>query len=637
MGATAPLPGKGQAEALRTVVVPSGLRFSGTPSLGMLFVHPHLDLAESEQFGFSLTNPCKQKLEKTIRECLSIAASNPGEGGVRTHFVVLPEFSLPFSMFSGVEEILRHENWPPNTGLISGVENTSVGELQRLLEGSDNPEEAKRCQPGLARFANFGVIWLKNSEGRLCRFVQPKLRPSRPEQAAQGMYEGDFVLLFQTDTLSFMCLICFDCIARDPCGSVATTILKELGKNVVEGYSINVDLVFVPQHNPNADHPEFLQFAEAFLYAGGTSVRTGDGGIVFVNSASEAFGRSRSGYGRSALYYRQGRWQPSGPDGPLLNVPRTFALEKVRSLVGARFREDGPCVHRFAYSLPSVTGATAGDPRYPLAGACCHKISSDGAVGSGEQIHALAKVVLDWITPELDKSDPRLGCTSPALKSRVSEVYSEVRRQLTELSDADIERLGQMVDLLFLDYEKPNRRPAINPDHWQSDAVRWHEDPHGQALIEFGSVVVVLGMLEAPSLRVPARSHTGRLGDLCFTIVDGYDLRTSEDLKRAYFEFVRSSSWEEMVGKTNLLVLTRVQRGSPRNEVAEEIPNYLELQDRDYEELPESARPNREDIATTTTKGYWHVSSKLREALDSDTVEDAKNFLRGKLGSLVAA
>jgi hypothetical protein len=49
--------------------------------------------------------------------------------------------------------------------------------------------------------------------------------------------------------------------------------------------SFNLQVLFVPQFNDSPEHDSFLNFADAFLNQGGSTLNTADSAVAFINSA----------------------------------------------------------------------------------------------------------------------------------------------------------------------------------------------------------------------------------------------------------------------------------------------------------------------------------------------------------------
>jgi len=597
---------------------------------------------QTDEATFSIEEATKQKLRQTIRDCLSLAATRDGKG-CEAQVVVFPEFAVPSDSFLEVEDLLKAEGWPKNTVVVAGVEPVSPTEFAKLLSGSSNPTGSNVVEYGAATFINFCVIWTKSADGTVRRYLQPKLKPSALEQARQGMYQGDFVLLFQGDLISFASLVCFDCIGETAHMMAAESLLESIGELAPHGSSINLGLVLVPQFNEYAEHPDFIRFAQRVLQ-GSPKVRVSDGAVVFANCATEHHGRSRKTFGRSAVYYSGGRWEARGEGGPLTAIPFTFALEQPSkphygSLVRARLREDGPSVHCLGFLLPSLVGTGAGAPAYPLELAVCHRISIvDGHVdGNGKPIHPLQKVFFDWFSINLPKTEARFACSSSALTARVAESFKEV---YSELEGDSPEGLGRVVDVLFVGLNKlTNRHPNLNPDAWQQDAVKWYDESHGKAILQLAVVLTVLGLLGRIETRTVNGPYTAYTSDFAVSVIDGDDQKSCFQLLQDYSDYATKSSIVTMGGKRNLIILTRTSRCSMPDDHPQIVSaNVQRVSAKDTDALPGDLKPRADDILSVPeNRWYWHTGQSIASVMDEEAVETATAALRGKLGTLGSA
>lgn len=626
---------------IRIVPVALGVSWNGKTKLEMMIAHPHI-VMRVDNAAFSIDEASRQKLRQTVKDCLSLAAGGADGIGCKAQVVVFPEFAVPFGSFVEVENSLKDEGWPRNTIVVAGVEPTGTKEFAELMTGSSNPVGTKELQYGAATFVNFCVIWTKSADGVLRRYLQPKLRPSSPEQARQGMYQGEFVLLFQGDVISFAALICFDCIQQTAHMMAADGFLESIGELASPGSSINLGLVLVPQYNEYAEHPDFIRFAQRVL-EGSPKVRVSDGAVLFANSATERHGRTRSTFGRSAFYYSGGRWEAQDDAGPLAAIPFTFALEQPSKahygkLVRARFREDGPSVHCFGFLIPSLLGTGAGAPAYPVELAVCHRISmTDGRVdGAGEPIHPLRKVFFDWFTSNLPSTEGRFACSSAALTGRVVQSFRDVHAKLEGNSP---ESLGRIVDVLFVGFDqRTNRHPNLNPDAWQRDPVRWYDESHGKAILQLAVVATVLGLAGPVETRTVKGPYTAETSTFMFSVIDGDDRKSCVQLLQDYSDFAKKSSLATMGGKPNLIVLTRTNRCSMPSDQPQMVADKIQkVSGKDAIALPEGLRPQEGDIlALPENQWYWHMGQSIASVLDADGPEAAGAALRGKLGTLAS-
>lgn len=626
---------------IRIAPVPLDVSWNGKTKLEMMIAHPHITM-QMDNAAFSIDDLSKQKLRQTINDCLLLAAGGADGNGTKAQVIVFPEFAVPFDSFVEIENLLKADGWPKNTVVVAGVEPTAPTEFEKLMIGSSNPPATKELLYGSATFVNFCVIWTKSASGELRRYLQPKLRPSAPEQARQGMYQGEFVLLFQGDVISFAALICFDCIQQTAHVVAADGFLESIGELASHGSSINLGLVLVPQYNEYAEHPDFIRFAQRVL-EGNPNVRASDGAVLFANAASKQHGRTRSTFGRSAFYYLGGRWEARDETGPLASIPFTFALEQPSKahygkLVRARFREDGPSVHCFGFLIPSLLGTGAGAPAYPIELATCHRISTaDGRVdSSGKPIHALRKVFFDWFACNLPSTETRFACSSPALTDSVAQSFRRIYARLEENSP---ESLGRIIDVLFVGFdERSNRHPNVNPDAWQRDPVKWYDESHGKAILQLAVVMTVIGLLgpiETQSVKGP---YTAVTPSFALSIVDGDDKKSCVQLVQDFIDFAKKSSLATIGGKPNLIVLTRTNRCSMPDDRVQIVDDKIQrVSAKDTLALPAGLRPQEGDIlALPENQSYWHMGQSIASVLDADGIDTARASLRGKLGTLAS-
>jgi hypothetical protein len=608
------------------------LRIEETETIGMAFVHPRMYITTSAPFRVVEQN---RTMAASVVEASFRAAFESISGVPRVQFVVFPEFALTFESINTVENILLSDACQPNTVVIAGVEWLSSGEYIGLLTSSDNPEQIKQKHPDANLYVNCCLIWIKTANG-LKRFVQPKLRPSPIEASTQLMYRGSDMLVFAsqgTNALTFAVLICFDCIAMEGDKPMFTQILDAIPKSGPTS-SFPLSLLFVPQFNDSPEHKDFIGFAESFLTRGGMAINTADSAVAFVNAASTRHGRSETGFGRSSLFYRTGHWQSVPIEGPLARVPGTYAMETMSpTLVRARFREDGACVHRFGFVVPWQVLHEAGSTRVPLIEARMQTINAD-VLGPWTTVPGICKVFTDWLTENLADLDYRFHSMID-----VALEYSAVRGSLMVAAQAGAERIGQILDLLLLGFGGHCRRPGVNPDYWQRLPSNWRADTHGEAITELAAVCSLLQMIEVVDARNDSDVVTATLGQLLIVILDGDNRRTHTSLVAEYLDWLKSRSWQHTVGKSTLIIMTRVSTQFLKSTTAELVEvDIADLSANDNQILSgisgELSNAN-ESITNDQTKFFKHFASILRNALDRETKAEAGQFVRECLGEII--
>jgi hypothetical protein len=597
--------------------VNTGIRFSPATQLPALFLSPSLEF-ETAGVGFRLTDASAARQQRTISECIRLVKEQ------QIQLVVMPECSMPRTFFQQLDTEIRGGTWPNNSIVITGVEPVSMADLSSLLAQSNNPEESKIVIAGTSTFANICSVWIKNDQGEVRNFIQLKQRPSKEEQAIQGLYQGDFILLFRTDVLSLAVLICIDCI-----GIGIDQLVAAMTAGIPDGMSRDLNALFVIQHNDQPEHTEFISFAEKLLSIR-PKLRTDQvSSVAFVNSASPEHGRApQENYGRSAIYYfRRGNWQGCSEDGPLELVPHTFAFEKrLNTLVRVRFREDGPSVNKFTFIIPSSVGPASGEPKYPLNNAVSLKLNQAGALGPFLSVPPLKKVISDWICTTPPLGDGRFSSNNGSLAPRIVASYDHVRRKLEAVT---AERVEQLVNLLMLGFRDGARPAHLNPDSWQKLPSDWYADTHGQALLELASVATALEFGKGVEFHSSDHTNCGEVGNYLFTIIDGHNDIDHERMTESYFRWLRHSPWGQTLGKTTLIYFTR-SATYPSHDRPTEVPfSFCQLTTEEVQSLPERVAPNPDSILETPNRFYLISGPALRSAmLLANSATEAENRLR---------
>jgi hypothetical protein len=606
---------------VRIAEVATGLTWAPAERIRMLWGQPHLHL-EGTSNSFRLTPGCAARQRLYLRHSFQLATST------NSQFVVFPEFSMPLDMVPETDLAMSAAGWPLNSVFASGLAPVSVAEF-RALAAHENVVAAPAIpQDTAAQFVNCCSIWFKRSDGTLKKVLQAKLKPSRPEQATQGMHAGDTVYLLRSDLINFLFLICFDCIALKIGDFVAA-----LTENVHDGESKNLQLLTVLEHNPRPEHKDFLDFAERLMMPGTSKLSTGlNTAVAFANTAHARPGRTVSeDFGRSAIcYLRRPNWSAPNTAGPLTVIPATFALENVgNTLVRARFREDGPALHAFTYFIPSLLGPGAGETKYPIEEAHYCKLQDDGTVLDGRPIAVLKKVVTDWLGVAPQAGDARFENSS---KEIALEIRRSLRRFATDISETSGDRLESIITILLSAYVDAARPGKYNPDSWQTSPGNWVIDTHGQAILELGSVCALLGLVARLEIEGCDQSHSCKLGQVLITILDGNNVKSCFQMRDAYLRWLRGIAWGEFVGTKTVVVLTRTTHMRPHLKAIPMDLTFATPDSTELETLPESLKPSKENITTTEGSVLWISATTLRDALTQNTLNAIGTSLRGSLG-----
>ena len=167
--------------------------------IGMVIMHPFVELCYNEPYRWQNDKKDKQ-IERIIRT-LEIAKQSD-HGCEKTHFTIFPEYSIPgLKGVQKIQEILESNSWKDETIVSGGVDGLSKGEYFTLCN-QDNTEVHDKNKPNNVRddqWVNCCITWIKETNGVVKRWIQPKLSPSWPEKniISKSMFCGSSVYVFE--------------------------------------------------------------------------------------------------------------------------------------------------------------------------------------------------------------------------------------------------------------------------------------------------------------------------------------------------------------------------------------------------------------------------------------------------------
>lgn len=426
---------------------------------GMVLVQPHIEL-QLGRAGFCLKPHLRAAQCQIFRAALELARKPFSPEVDHSHFVVMPEYSLPSHHFEECEALVL-EMLPPSSVCMAGFDAISPARWQELLAGAvDGEEQIAHARSLQHDWVNGAAIWVKDREGRLHRFLQAKLRPNPQEQRAGTMYRGDHVLYMSAGNRTFCMLLCYDFIARLDHDDVATQLwhwlqftTPPMGRLPVPTY------LFVLQDNERPAHTDFIDSARVLLTNPGPRFQT----VLFVNRAGKS--------GQTCLFCAKGDCPPTVPETLPEDVPRLYRRERVgdSELTRLSFRRGQPGVHRFIYEPSTSLPRHAGSPREPIDYASLHPISRGQVCGQGVSVHASQYVIEETLgeaSPQTSRPQPLTRC--PFLLGHLEEAYRAVA---LELRDLPVGRLHAILESLLHGCHR------TNPDYWEEyperRSIRW--------------------------------------------------------------------------------------------------------------------------------------------------------------------
>jgi hypothetical protein len=227
-------------------------------SVKMLLAQPFLEFLQPQQEPFPLSPVCNVRLLQAIDNIFDVARLS------RPHFIVFPEFSLPG--IEGVQKVFEHlqsVNISSPTVVIAGVSGLCSQEYEQIcsLPWMTPPEYT--ISPAVvpnAQWVNTSVIFVKDDDGSISAFIQPKISPSGAEINTHhgSMFKGSTVRIFRAQfdnhvACRFFSLLCFDWVGRDNGAVVLDTPSKSAERTVSAKWLATIrsmGLCFAAQFQP---------------------------------------------------------------------------------------------------------------------------------------------------------------------------------------------------------------------------------------------------------------------------------------------------------------------------------------------------------------------------------------------------
>lgn len=418
------------------------------PELGlcMAYMQPFVELTDTEPYRWKLDNN-NQQLDR-ISRFMNIAKRFDGNG--KTHFTVLPEYSIPGLV--GVERInqfLLDPSWDSETVVIGGVDGLNKDEYRTLCSNEISRVFIDNLPDNIpnGNWINCCITWVKDRDGRLKRWIQPKLSPSWAERNIMhsrmfcGRSVSLFTIKYANDTpCKFMSLICFDWIgAINSAGNGINGILNQINQLWQNtGSRKDINMVFMLQHNEEPNHRNFLENARNFFEdrVSNQFVVRDQSILFFVNTAGiDRPGKSVK-YGYSSLIA-----SPSSPYDCDECCPLSFSSDasKLRNSNNlgrckeALFRENGACCHLFKFRSPSFISSDPGNRCQFLDEAKVYPI--DDGVNDSRVPRGSVAASVKWINDGIDSIEPILAHeNSSHIKEDVARSHENLSRDIRRAS-----------------------------------------------------------------------------------------------------------------------------------------------------------------------------------------------------------
>lgn len=584
--------------------------------VGMVVAQPHIDLTPQEPYRCPGRSQPAQL--DAIASALEVARQAP-HGAGKTHFTVFPEYGIPAP--AGVELVERtlcKEDWPNQSVVIGGTDGLNKERYTALANqyGSHvGPASSPERVPD-GQWVNCGMVWIKGRNGKISRWLQPKLYPSWGEEDVSNsqMFTGNSIFLFKGihddgTPYHFVVLICFDWIAETNSSRPWRKIVQILS-NQASGLGANLPIswLFVIQHNRSPSHPSFMtEVNEFFDHRFAPNVRRERACLLFANSAGrEEPGRIQQFGSTSVIMSDQTRFE-------LPACPKTFCTEAHRlrghKLIGHHkdlvFREGGACVHSFEQTNPDQVGPGPAARKGPLRNTAVHAVGdcTDPRV-PGRGVPASVK----WINDELDTIDgmPRTyACIT--LAGELAEARTKTHAELRKIEGAIVDRSIRLASpVAGLRADADGRPRLVSADHWEA--------PERAAVEHLLDTLSILRVCSG-NCRVAGGATHATLGliDTVFDVIAVLG-ETHEDCREHC----------TAVGPRGCYPVLLVSRDRENDEWFRRRGSFVE---------PQPNEPLKERDFTDPDRGVLHLGYRdvLRAVRESDSVRQAKEKIVARL------
>ncbi len=435
----------------------------------------------NEDTGYGPATEDVEAAESFVDDCLAaLVAAN------REHnLVIFPEAFVPSSRVPALTDFMSAD-CPVDTVVIAGIESLSLDDVfdsNALSLDEDYKNLLQKLVAPQHRFLNACLILVRDGQGTVHRFVQPKMHPSHAEQTLPGMLTSDEILFFTCPQFSFGVLICSDFIQR-PQGTwlpvAFVDALEQTWNASNPATPLPVDLIVNIQCNPRPNHDTFRAAATALLYARRSSVRL-DAAFVLLSNWGGLWDGGEPVLSAALIYQRQ-FWRPPPKNDSEVPHSYSFTEDTVTddlNIAAIRSQSHG----RVRFRMLPCSRANQGDPsrRLPLH-ECYFEVLSGGNTWSIEYKSAWHDRCERWLPETIPGSQYAQFWSvpnNPAVEMEIHQKYIVTRACVLGKAINDLKQDLLCLVLSFDDLRNPDtwgqqERAALNK--WASLATLFHYD-----------------------------------------------------------------------------------------------------------------------------------------------------------------
>lgn len=466
--------------------------------LGIVMMQPYIRLnGDAQPYKWFTDNNKVTNQLAVIKHTLSISKEKT-HGANKTHFTLFPEYSIPgLEGVKLIDDVVNESDWENGTIIIGGIHGLNKTEYTELC-GQSNVEVANCNKPvnvSTTEWVNCIITWVKETDGKIIKFVQPKCCPCLEETFLPDseMFKGNAITMFKCkrDNIDFrfLSMICYDWIGSLNGNLFFWNVLEKI-QEIFLNDARPLDLCFVIMHNPKPNDSKFLQNARDFFQLNNnyTGVLRHNTLLFFVNSAGGNLPGQYVRYGGSCIIYSpDSRYFTTGNLSTYATSTKKIRKSNILDRCKDSYlREQGECVHSLNLTLPHVINLDHTGRQKHLK-AKVHPIdttSTDKRIPN-EEVPASVK----WINDKLD-IDCSSSCNSlyehPNFCAQIETSHKELISQLRKLDDKRIVNFIECAIfdlLLFLKNGKDLRNTHFEDriirgnvkqhivDHWEEEEI----------------------------------------------------------------------------------------------------------------------------------------------------------------------
>jgi len=397
-------------------------------------MQPFIRLHSETEEPFRWSEEAAEDQLVAIRRTLDL--SQNGFDGSSANFTLFPEYSIPgIPGAKIINDRVAEESWPNSSVIIAGIHGltkqeymTLCSDIGAIVSNANNPNSVP-----INKWVNCCLTWVKDRNGVVKKWVQPKIKPAWPERnvTCYDMFCGSTIYVFNcnytptTYPCTFFSLVCFDWVAATGSGmTVCDEVLFQLNEQCNKALK-PIHWIFVIQHNPKPNDPSFLNSTNRFLSDITTFpfIDRQDAVVLHANTAaSKSPSRIGSGGFSSCIFSPRAQFSCDGCRPTVCmnsSILRdSTILNRCKDVI---FREMGECIHLFKVRVPHFVISDVTDRTHPLPDAQVHPATekNDPRLSRGP-----VPAAIKWINDSLDEV-PALSETTFAgrpLQNRAEEV-----------------------------------------------------------------------------------------------------------------------------------------------------------------------------------------------------------------------